>query len=261
MTSATGSSQIAVEYEPFGIARTEVADDPIEEGPMMKFAGEVVDATSLYHLRARQYDPSTGRFLSIDPIEPGRMNGVTSRYVYAGDRPTTQIDPTGETFIPATAGQDEPRYVTTPASRQPFARRPRWLGPQITITFQQKDRSVEATVYATARRGDTMNVTSEITLDGVLKRRPPAFTAPDDGNARVYDFPCERGEWWVGARGVHTSGQPVYAADSFPVEDCGEDEDENERFKPVLDPRPWPAPKKPKKPAICKYAPYILICR
>src|SRR5438874_659405 len=37
----------------------------------MRFAGELIDTeTSLYHLRARQYDPGSGRFLSVDPLSP-----------------------------------------------------------------------------------------------------------------------------------------------------------------------------------------------
>ena len=51
--------------------------------------------TGLDLLGARQYDPPTGRFLSVDPVleasSPQQMGG----YAYAGDNPATSSDPTG----------------------------------------------------------------------------------------------------------------------------------------------------------------------
>ncbi|WP_237532019.1 RHS repeat-associated core domain-containing protein [Streptomyces sp. SID8352] len=52
-------------------------------------------ATGLTHLGAREYDPSTGRFVSVDPIlddtDPQSLNG----YGYAGQNPLTYSDPSG----------------------------------------------------------------------------------------------------------------------------------------------------------------------
>ncbi|MGW5098783.1 RHS repeat-associated core domain-containing protein [Streptomyces nodosus] len=51
--------------------------------------------TGLTHLGAREYDPTTGRFISVDPIldtsDPRSLNG----YAYAGNNPVTLSDPTG----------------------------------------------------------------------------------------------------------------------------------------------------------------------
>ena len=51
--------------------------------------------TALENLGAREYDPTTGRFLTIDPefeaSDPTQMGG----YDYAGNNPTTGSDPTG----------------------------------------------------------------------------------------------------------------------------------------------------------------------
>nr|WSX74755.1 RHS repeat-associated core domain-containing protein [Streptomyces sp. NBC_00899] len=60
------------------------------------FVGGVNDAgTGLTHLGARDYDPATGRFTSVDPqidsSDPQSLNG----YAYAGNDPVTQTDPTG----------------------------------------------------------------------------------------------------------------------------------------------------------------------
>ena len=52
-------------------------------------------STGTTHLGAREYDPSLGRFLSVDPVldtdDPQQMNG----YAYANNAPVTSADPTG----------------------------------------------------------------------------------------------------------------------------------------------------------------------
>ncbi|WKX73552.1 polymorphic toxin-type HINT domain-containing protein [Streptomyces sp. XD-27] len=60
------------------------------------FVGGTNDTvTGLTHLGAREYDPATGRFLSVDPImdllDPQQMHG----YTYADNNPLTYSDPTG----------------------------------------------------------------------------------------------------------------------------------------------------------------------
>ncbi|MFI8811337.1 MULTISPECIES: polymorphic toxin-type HINT domain-containing protein [unclassified Streptomyces] len=51
--------------------------------------------TGLTHLGAREYDPDTGRFISVDPIldlsDPQQMHG----YTYANNNPATLSDPSG----------------------------------------------------------------------------------------------------------------------------------------------------------------------
>jgi len=53
------------------------------------------DATGLTDIGARNYDPTTGRFISADPLlqpaNPEQLNG----YTYSGDNPITASDPTG----------------------------------------------------------------------------------------------------------------------------------------------------------------------
>jgi RHS repeat-associated protein len=54
------------------------------------------DQTGLYHLRARQYDPSNGRFLARDTWAYDFQNPMElNRYVYAIGNPTFYFDPTG----------------------------------------------------------------------------------------------------------------------------------------------------------------------
>jgi RHS repeat-associated protein len=55
------------------------------------------------YLRARYYDPQTGRFNSVDPFE-GYQNSPISRhrYIYGSDSPITKIDPSGLNDIAST---------------------------------------------------------------------------------------------------------------------------------------------------------------
>ncbi|MEV0327793.1 RHS repeat-associated core domain-containing protein [Micromonospora echinospora] len=59
------------------------------------FVGGTIDPTGYTHLGAREYDPATGRFLSVDPLvdygDPQSLNG----YSYAGNNPVRFSDPDG----------------------------------------------------------------------------------------------------------------------------------------------------------------------
>jgi RHS repeat-associated protein len=60
------------------------------------FLGKPADAsTSLTTVGARQYDPATGRFLSVDPVLDASSPQQLTGYGYAGDNPATFADPTG----------------------------------------------------------------------------------------------------------------------------------------------------------------------
>lgn len=97
LTNATGMPTDAYTYTAYGevLARTGVSTNPF------LFAGEHRDSTSgLYYLRARYYDPTTGRFLSRDPL-PGNLPVPLTLhpYLYAHANPVNIVDPTGEEGI------------------------------------------------------------------------------------------------------------------------------------------------------------------
>ncbi|WP_405568893.1 polymorphic toxin type 30 domain-containing protein [Streptomyces phaeochromogenes] len=60
------------------------------------FVGGTKDPTGLTHLGAREYDPTTGRFVSVDPVadltDPQQING----YAYSNNNPVTFADPDGK---------------------------------------------------------------------------------------------------------------------------------------------------------------------
>jgi RHS repeat-associated protein len=97
VTSSSGASEWTYAYEPFGATRTATQDDQGAPANVMKFAGALADSTGLYHLRAREYDPTVARFLQLDPA-PAMEGAATSSFLYAGDMPTTQTDPSGMHF-------------------------------------------------------------------------------------------------------------------------------------------------------------------
>ncbi|NEB05738.1 RHS repeat-associated core domain-containing protein [Streptomyces sp. SID13726] len=60
------------------------------------FLGKSADSsTGLTYVGARQYDPTIGRFLSVDPLLDTSDSQSLNGYTYADNSPVTQSDPTG----------------------------------------------------------------------------------------------------------------------------------------------------------------------
>jgi RHS repeat-associated protein len=79
--------------KPFGEARGATPSAwPDDKG----FLGKPADAdTGLTHIGAREYDPATGRFLSVDPVLAPDDHESLNGYAYANNTPVTKSDPTG----------------------------------------------------------------------------------------------------------------------------------------------------------------------
>jgi RHS repeat-associated protein len=93
--SLLGAVVLAQRFDAFGVGmRRDGLATPIG------YRGERFDATlGQYYLRARYYDPRSGRFAGVDPFA-GNMNDPLQlmRYGYAGNNPIVNIDPTGRFF-------------------------------------------------------------------------------------------------------------------------------------------------------------------
>jgi RHS repeat-associated protein len=113
LTSQSGQTQWTWSYEPFGQVRTETKASGSQPDVFLKFTGEYQDPTGLYHLRARQYDPQLGRFLTRDPADQTVNEAVISAYAYVANRPTVMVDPSGETFRPSWRGLKSARLATS----------------------------------------------------------------------------------------------------------------------------------------------------
>ena len=95
LTSSTGTTWWTYNYFPFGVQRTATKNNNQALDNMLRFAGEYFDPTALYYLRAREYDPNAGRFLSVDPHRPGPDQPYVSTYAYALNNPVSLTDPSG----------------------------------------------------------------------------------------------------------------------------------------------------------------------
>jgi RHS repeat-associated protein len=101
VTSATGTPLIRYSYEPFGLNHntTNLATTGRPSSEPLRFTGQYLDTFGLYDLRAREYDPSTGRFTSQDPIAAAPADPYLADYLYASDNPITGIDPSGQSWL------------------------------------------------------------------------------------------------------------------------------------------------------------------
>lgn len=106
-----GQAQV---YEPYGA--------PISHGPSdgPGFTGHVEDsATGLTYMQQRYFDPSIGRFLSVDPIRTGTRSGRgMSRYAYANNNPISSIDPDGRWTVAIGGGGNASAIVGVSGSSQ-----------------------------------------------------------------------------------------------------------------------------------------------
>src|SRR6185369_13278014 len=83
------------DYEPYGTSTSETRLTASAPANPVRFAGQNLDATGLYHLHAREYEPATGRFLTTDPLPQALSDPYVSAYAYVAGRPTAWLDPSG----------------------------------------------------------------------------------------------------------------------------------------------------------------------
>lgn len=88
LTNTSGQAVGSYEYDSYGEIRSETGAATTS----LLFAGQLLDPISnLYYMGARYYDPSTGQFMSSDPLVA--LTGTP--YSYAGDDPVNFVDPSG----------------------------------------------------------------------------------------------------------------------------------------------------------------------
>jgi RHS repeat-associated protein/uncharacterized repeat protein (TIGR01451 family) len=92
LLDSTGELEANYAYDPFGVPA--VAGDAANP---YRFTGEAWDAeVELLYLRARYYQPETGRFITMDPWAGNVwMPGTLNRYVYVTNSPVNNVDPGG----------------------------------------------------------------------------------------------------------------------------------------------------------------------
>jgi len=102
LSNAAGSYVNKYSYLPFGedLSKTETVANPFE---YVGELGVMDEGNGLDFMRARYYEPGTGKFLSADPI--GIDAGDANFYRYVFNNPVTLIDPLGLSPSSTTADQ------------------------------------------------------------------------------------------------------------------------------------------------------------
>jgi RHS repeat-associated protein len=95
MTNNSGSMDSVLSFDPYGVRTYQSGGSPAHE-----YDGQRLDSdTNFYFLRARYYDPATGRFITRDTLSGNLINPLTQNpYIYAGGNPINQDDPSGKCF-------------------------------------------------------------------------------------------------------------------------------------------------------------------
>jgi RHS repeat-associated protein len=93
LTDSNGTVTDEYEYDAYGNSFTKQGATPNN----YLYRGEQFDSDlGLYYLRARYYNPATGRFLSRDPLDGNAIDPASlHKYLYANGDPVNGIDPMG----------------------------------------------------------------------------------------------------------------------------------------------------------------------
>jgi RHS repeat-associated protein len=118
LLDSAGQIETAYAYDPFGVP---LAGDGVPNP--WQFTGEAWDAeVELLYLRARYYQPETGRSVTKDPSAGDRQSpGTLNRYLYVNDNPVNDADPTGlngggpEGYCPEAKEYFHPLEITWPS--------------------------------------------------------------------------------------------------------------------------------------------------
>lgn len=96
LTDATGAVTDRYDHDSFGNILSQSGSTP----NVYLYSGEQNDPNlALYYLRARYYEVSNGRFMTMD-VHPGRVQHPISmhRYAFGNDDPVDGIDPSGQEY-------------------------------------------------------------------------------------------------------------------------------------------------------------------
>jgi RHS repeat-associated protein len=93
LTNSAGAVTDEYEYDAYGNSFTKVGTTPNN----YLYRGEQFDSDlGLYYLRARYYNPNTGRFMSRDPDDHSLFSpNDLHKYLYANGDPVNTVDPSG----------------------------------------------------------------------------------------------------------------------------------------------------------------------
>ncbi|MFJ6938604.1 ricin-type beta-trefoil lectin domain protein [Streptomyces sp. NPDC101132] len=113
VAAATGQALTRRKFDPYGNQRGAFGDNWRGNRTFLG-TGTEDSATGLTHIGAREYEPATGRFITVDPLiddsDPLQMNG----YTYANANPVANWDPDGMALAECASGMYKCRNGTQP---------------------------------------------------------------------------------------------------------------------------------------------------
>jgi RHS repeat-associated protein len=97
LTTSAGAVTDSYDYDAFGLPITTTGSTPNN----FLYSGEQYDsALGAYYLRARYYNPATGRFLVMDPYAGTMQDPATlQKYLYTRNNPVNFVDPSGQAAV------------------------------------------------------------------------------------------------------------------------------------------------------------------
>ena len=151
LTNSLGAVTDSYEYDAFGNSFTKQGTTPNN----YLYRGEQYDSDfGLYYLRARYYNPATGRFLSRDPEEGKPTDPKTlHKYLYVGGNPIRFVDPLGK-------DAEEVGLSTTKISLAAVVD----LGAEVTVVGTAEITEGTATFYVELIEGKMANPFSVINI-------------------------------------------------------------------------------------------------
>ncbi len=102
LTDSTGAlvGNERYQYDPYGQLIVQPQSAALQANAWRYASGYYDVSTGLYKFGIRYYDAATGRWTQRDPVGGSLLETVKANpYVYAGDDPVNNVDPSGRDFI------------------------------------------------------------------------------------------------------------------------------------------------------------------
>ncbi|MFI5736553.1 polymorphic toxin-type HINT domain-containing protein [Kribbella sp. NPDC051587] len=165
---------------PFGAPR---GTEPITWPDTHNFLGKPEDKTTgLTHIGAREYDPTLGRFISVDPVlDPSDPQSLLG-YAYAHNNPTSFSDPTGLCAL----DEGETRCGSHPTPTPPSTSTGNKPKPPSTGSSQSNQHQANETTrqILQAMQGNTPAVRTAAAFFGALNL-PALMTESEEHHAEL----------------------------------------------------------------------------
>jgi len=198
LSDATGVLEQTYAFDSFG---NQTASSGSLTNPFQYASREFDSEATLYFMRARYFDPKSGRFLSEDTVQSAPEN--VNPYAYVGNAPVRFNDPMGflriDTSFPPKCLSDLRRAIN-------IVRRAAQANAKCNCQFKQMDKQ--------GRSLQDLLDSPDITIHyNPVNEPPPAYEGPgeeagytlegDTHNIWMNPYSCDMGRWTLAATLVH----------------------------------------------------------